>query len=282
MATFTNQATLSYNGNTVNSNSVTGNILEVISVTKTAVDSGYTPGDDITYVVSVTNSGTQPVAGITVTDNLGEYLFGTDTVVPLTYVEGSVLYYSNGVLQTAPDAVSTQPLTFANITVPANGNVTLVYDAVANGFAPPAADGTVTNTVTVSGGTITASVSDTETVPVDAAPVLNIIKSLSPDTVAENEELTYTFTIQNIGNTPAVATDNVTVTDVFNPILTDIVVTLNGTVIPETNYTYDEATGAFSSSPGVITVPAATYTQNTDGSFVVTPGVSIITVTGTV
>ncbi len=282
MATFTNQATLSYNGNIVNSNIVTGNIVEVISVTKTAVDSNYTPGNDITYVLSINNTGTQPLGGITVTDNLGEYTFGGGSVVPLTYVEGSVLYYRNGVLQTAPDVTSTQPLVFANITVPADGNVTLVYDAVANGFAPPAAGGTVTNTVTVSGGGVTTPVSDSETVLVTSAPVLNIIKSLSPDTVSENEELTYTFTIQNTGNIPAAATDNVTVTDVFNPILTDITVTLNGTPLAETSYTYDETTGVFSVSPGIITVPAATYTQSADGSFVVTPGVSVLTVTGTV
>ena len=37
MPTFTNQATLSYNNITTNSNVVTGQLLEVLSVTKTAV-----------------------------------------------------------------------------------------------------------------------------------------------------------------------------------------------------------------------------------------------------
>jgi len=41
VAIFTNQATLSYNGTTVNSNIVTGNIVEVLSASKTAVGGTY-------------------------------------------------------------------------------------------------------------------------------------------------------------------------------------------------------------------------------------------------
>ena len=37
MATFTNQATLSYNGGSTNSNIITGEIIEVLTVSKTAV-----------------------------------------------------------------------------------------------------------------------------------------------------------------------------------------------------------------------------------------------------
>ena len=37
MATFTNQATLRYNGNVVNSNITTGELLEVLAASKTAV-----------------------------------------------------------------------------------------------------------------------------------------------------------------------------------------------------------------------------------------------------
>ena len=49
MAVFTNQATLSYNGTTVNSNIVTGNLVEVLELTKTAVVGTYTPGGAVTY-----------------------------------------------------------------------------------------------------------------------------------------------------------------------------------------------------------------------------------------
>jgi len=59
---------------------------------------------------------------------------------------------------------------------------------------------------------------------------------------------------------------------------------LNGTALTEgTDYTYDEATGLFSTLPGAISVPAATYTTDqTTGNVTVTPGVTVLTVSGTV
>ena len=76
MAQFTNQAQLSYNGSVVNSNIAVGEILEVLSASKTAVMDDYTRNDDVTYVISVVNSSTSPVTGLTVTDDLGGYAFG--------------------------------------------------------------------------------------------------------------------------------------------------------------------------------------------------------------
>lgn len=40
-----------------------------------------------------------PFTGITVTDNLGAYPFGGNTLVPLTYIAGTAKYYVNGVVQ---------------------------------------------------------------------------------------------------------------------------------------------------------------------------------------
>ena len=104
MASFTNFATLSYNGGTTNSNTVTGELLEALTVTKTAVMKNYAANDKITYIISIVNSGAQPVTNLTVTDNLGAYEFNSGTVYPLAYVPNSVRYYVNGVLQTAPTA----------------------------------------------------------------------------------------------------------------------------------------------------------------------------------
>ena len=102
--------------------------------------------------------------------------------------------------------------------------------------------------------------------------------------MAENGQLTYTFTIQNFGNTEAVATDDLVVTDTFDPLLNSIVVTYNGTVWTEgTEYNYDPATGVFATVAGNITVPAATYMQDpTTGEWSVLPGESAIVVSGTV
>lgn len=103
MASFTNVATLSYGGNQVSSNVVTGEIREVLTVSKTAVPAAYAVGDTITYVIYLINSGTAALTGLTVTDDLGGYAFGAGTVYPLRYTDGTVRYFANGALQAAPD-----------------------------------------------------------------------------------------------------------------------------------------------------------------------------------
>lgn len=284
MATFTNQATLTYNGVTTDSNIITGQLLEVLSATKTAVVPDYAVGDDVTYVISIINSGTIAFTGLTITDDLGAYEFNGTQITPLTYTADSVRYYVNGELQAAPTVTAGPPLVISGINVPAGGNALVIYEAEANQFAPLDIEGTIANEAIITGGGLTSPLTVSETVSAVGSPTLTITKSLSPQTVTENGQLTYTFTIQNSGNTPAVTTDNVTVTDVFDPILDPITVTFDGTVWTEpTNYTYDETTGVFTTIPGQITVPAATYTQDpTTGAWRVSPGVATLVVTGTV
>ena len=48
MAIFSNQATLTYNGSSTNSNIVYGELLEVLTATKTAVEGSYIPGQQLT------------------------------------------------------------------------------------------------------------------------------------------------------------------------------------------------------------------------------------------
>ena len=283
MATFYNQAVLSYNGNTTTSNITTGEIVQVLSATKTAVTNEYSAGDTVTYIVNVINSGATAFTGLTLTDNLGAYAFDALTLTPLTYTAGSLRYFENGVLRPAPTVASESPLTVTGISVPAGGNTALVYEATANGFAPLEAGSAITNRATVSGANL-SPITVEETINAASEPRLTISKSLSPATVTENGRLTYTFVIQNTGSAPAAATDNVVVTDTFNPILGGITVTFNGETWAEgTNYTYDEATGLFATVEGQITVPAATYTRDpATGAVIVNPGVSVLTVTGTV
>ncbi len=283
MATFYNQATLNYNNTTTTSNITTGEIVDSLTATKTALVPTYTSGDNVTYVISIVNSGTTDYTGLTLTDNLGAYTYNTSTVYPLTYTPDSIRYYINGALQATPTIGATRPLTLTGISVPAGGNTTIVYETTANNFAPPAAASTITNTVTITGTGITEPVTATETVTVLAAPMLNISKSLSPTTINGNGQITYTFIIQNMGNTAAAATDNATIIDTFTPALSNITVTYNGDTMPVTTfYTYDETTGLFQTVPGQITVPAATFTQSTTGEYTVTPGIATVTVTGTI
>ena len=283
MALFTNQATLVYNGGSAVSNVAVGELLEVLSADKIAVGGTYSPGELVTYVVTIRNAGTGAFTGLTVTDDLGGFTSGNGTVYPLTYEEGSVLFFVNGVPQAAPAVTAGPPLTVSGVNVPANGNAILVYQARANEFSSPLADGTITNTVTVTGGGLTGPVTASETVTVESGPDLTITKTISPAQVADNGRVTYTFLIQNRGNEAVTATDDAAITDTFDPVLTDLAVTYNGTPWTEgVNYTYDPATGLFTTIPGQITVPAAEFTQNPDGSYTATPGTAILTVTGTI
>lgn len=283
MPTFTNMATLTYNGSTVNSNIVTGEIREVLTAVKTAVGDSYAVGETVTYVVSIVNTETTAFTGLTLTDDLGAYSVEQTTVYPLTYVEGSVRYYVNGVLQTAPTVTAGPPMVLSGISVPAGGNALVIYEVRVNAYAPPAQDSTVVNTVTVSGTGLTATLTAQETVTVRTGADLVITKALNPLVVPENGQLTYTFTIQNFGNAAVLATDDAILADTFDPVLNDIAVTFNGnTWTLGTNYAYDLTTGQFTTLAGQIAVPAATFAQNTDGTWSVTPGVSTLTVTGTV
>ena len=61
MATFTNQATLTYNGQTTTSNVTVGELVETLTAAKTAVVPTYDPDGRVTYVISLVNSGAAPL-----------------------------------------------------------------------------------------------------------------------------------------------------------------------------------------------------------------------------
>ena len=286
MATFFNQATLSFGGNVVNSNTTEAELLSGLSITKTAITPTYTAGGNVVYAITVTNMSGTTYNALTVNDNLGAYTVpgGTTTVTPLTYVDGSIIYYLNGALQTAPTVVGTPNLQISGINLPENSTATFIYEARANEFAPIGADSTITNTATVDGGAGVGELTASATVTTVAEPILTIAKAVCPTVVTDNGELTYTIIVQNLGNTPIIATDNVVISDTFNPVLNNITVELDGVVLNEgTGYTYNETTGEFATTNGTVTVPAATYTQDpTTGVVTTTPGVAVLTVTGTV
>lgn len=283
MAQFTNQATLSYNGMTVSSNIVTGEITQVLELQKKAVIDSYRADDTLTYVLTLRNTGTADYTDLTVTDDLGAYAFGGGTLTPLTYTGDPVLYYVGGVLQAAPTVTAGPPLVIRGLRVPAGQSAVLIYRARVNAYANPGAEAQIRNMASLTGGGLAEAVTAEETVTAVAEPQLTILKSVSPTSVAENGELLYTFILQNTGTAPADAGAALTVTDTFNPILrTPLTVTLNGDVWPqEGNYTYSAATGEFATVAGRITVPAAAYTQNSaTGIWSVTPGTTTLTVSG--
>lgn len=282
MATFYNQARLTLGETIINSNQTEGEVLSQVRLSKTAVSTDYGPGDNIVYAVTIVNDGNTAKTNISITDNLGEFTPATTALFPLTYVEGSVLYYLNGVLQPAPAVTAGPPLVISGITIPAGGNALILYEAKANEYAPRDEGSTITNEVTATGDELCEEMVDTAEVPTRDEPVLSIAKAICPELVSCGDEITYTFIIQNFGNTAVLATDNLIVSDIFAPALTNITVQLNGTTLTEgTEYSYDETTGIFTTLNGAVPVPAATFVRDPITGIVnTTPGVATLTVTG--
>ena len=284
MAIFSNQATLTYNGTSTNSNIAYGEILDVLAATKTAIEDIYSLGSLVTYAVTLRNTGTSALSGLTISDDLGGYELNGNTVYPLTYRDGSATLFIDGILQASPTVTAGPPLVFSGINLPGGSDAVLIYQANANEYANPGTDGVITNTATVSGLGLSAPVTATETVTAEASPLLTVTKSISPAQVVDNDRVTYTFVIQNTGNQPVIATDNASISDLFDPILSALTVSFDGTPWTEgVEYSYDESTGLFTTAQGQIVVPAATYTQDTvTGEYTVTPGTATLVVTGTI
>lgn len=235
----------------------------------------------MTYVISLVNDSDTALTGLTITDDLGGFVFDGATVYPLSYADGTLRYYLNGVLQAAPAVTAGPPASVTGVEVPANGNAILVYEARVTEYAPLGEDAEITNTAAITGDGVELTAS--ATVPMAGEPELTISKSMSPEEIASGDELTYTFVLQNTGSEAADAADDIVVTDTFDPILTDLTVTLDGVALTAgTDYTYDEAAGIFATAAGRITVPGATYTQNADGTWATNPGTAVLVVAGTV
>lgn len=281
MATFFNRATLSYNGGVVNSNVTRGEILTPISVTKTATVDEYNGDSQITFAVNIINAGSIAVDGITVNDDLGQYQLDTVTYQPLDYVDGSLKYFVNGVLQPAPAVLTDNGLQISGIAIPADGNVALLYTTLVNGFAPLEAGSQIENNLTLD-GSCGEGIAATEIISVAEEINLDITKSLCPTTVTCDGNVNYTLEILNYGNRATVATDNLIVTDVFNPPFENITVTYNGAAWTQPDdYVYDPVSGVFQTVLGAITVPAASFERDAEsGEIITTPGKATIVING--
>ncbi|MBQ9468472.1 MAG: hypothetical protein IJU52_05650 [Clostridia bacterium] len=282
MATFTNKATLTYNGVAVDSNTVTGKIEELLEIYKTAQTETYATGP-VTYTVTLVNNGLTALENLTLTDDLGAYEAGGGTVYPLQ-ANGPVRYFLDGVPKPDPAFTSDAGLVISGISLPAGSSAAIVYTATPTEFAPRDGDVGVTNTVTATGAGLAAPVSAQATVLPASGAVMAVYKSVTPDVVGEDAEISYAFIIENSGVEAVDPKSAAVLSDVFTPILHNIAVTLDGTALSEgTGYTYDESTGEFSTVPGVIDVPAATVTQDpATGAYTVVPGSVTLTVTGTI
>ena len=283
MAEITNRASLTYSYGDSTVSQVLSNLASVtlngaITGSKTSLGSTYRSGEDITYVITIQNTSSVAKTAVQVSDNLGTYIVsGATTATPLTYV-GPTELFVNG----TPSGELTPNVTATNIvftipTIPAGGNVVLVYRVSVNEYAPLETGSTITNTASYIGdeGCNDFSVDDTITVE-DFADV-RIFKAMSPNPIVCGSPITYTFTLYNYGNTEAT---NVTLTDTFSPYPATITVTLDGATVDASDYTYSDGTFTFRTGATPLTLPPATFETAANGSVTVTPSVTTITVTG--
>lgn len=285
MAKFNNQAALTYNNQTTLSNIVTGNLVEIIAISKDAVNRDYAPGETVTYVVNLTNAGPASYTDLTVNDDMGLYFFGMRPLVPLDYVEGTVQLYVDGVRQDAPAVTAGPPMVITGINLPAGSNAQLIYQAEVNRYAPLGVPVTsITNRVRVTGNGLNDVIEARATIPMNVKPQLSIIKAIDHADVRPEEPVTYTFTVQNSGASEANAGENIVVSDRFMPALNITRVELNDEELTEgADYNYNRMAGLFTTNPGRITVPAATFIQDMQtGAYTTMPGTAILKVTGVI
>ena len=287
MATqITNQARLTYTYGTSNgsaaSNIATTTLEGPLSARKRILEESYRAGEDLTYIISVSNTGSAALSNVTVLDDLGADIpaGGTEAIMPLTYA-GPAELYINGVFSSVlTPVVSADGVSFTIPSLPAGGTALILYRVLVNGTAPLSPGGTITNTATVSAASLSEPVVVSAELPVDTYADVRITKAMSPDPVTEGSALTYTFVIYNYGNTAA---ENVILTDQFDPAPTNITVTVDGSAVPATEYSYvgGELTLPASGSSYELTVPAATFTQDAEtGEVAIDPGMVTVVVTG--
>lgn len=289
MATIiTNRATVNYSYGRSSAVSVSNTASAVLNgtleISKVALSNAYRAGGDITYIITVTNSGNGDSGDITVTDDLGSIVFGNGKLKTLDYIGPTQLYIGGKYVSALTPITTVDGISFNIGSLPIGETAGIIYVARANQNASSALGESITNTATARrfcDCPCDFPSSASATVSAEAYGDLRVIKSVCPNPVVCGEQINYIIDLYNYGNTEV---GNVVLSDTFDPLLTDLNVSVDGSVIPASQYDYINGTLTLPNRSGSeITVPAASFTRNAQsGAVNINPGHVRITLTGSI
>ena len=152
----------------------------VLHLEKTADRTVVIPGEQITYTLTLANSGNANATGIVLQDVIPVHTSFVSASDGGTEVSGVVTWTAAGLLAGVGGAVT----------------LTVVVDSPLNNGTP------ITNSATLNSNE-TAPVSAHHEFPVQSSPVLHLEKTADRTVVIPGEQITYTLTLANSGNANA-------------------------------------------------------------------------------
>lgn len=258
------------------SNVAVANLIEEYSITgfKSSLNTGFRPGQNVTYIVQVENTGTQPLYSVTISDDLG----GSEQ--PLTFVVGSGSLNIDGTItQIIP--TSTNPLEFTLVNpLPSGEKATITY--IARVSSSLESDVTsIVNTVQISGrkesvtgDLVTLSPNPSVTLEIDSYADVELRKDVSTNNIVEGETFSYVITLENSGNLDAT---DVVVTDTLpTGFSVSSITSVSGGVLT----TYETSDYNVDSS-NILTLPIGSKTITVPASTNGVSGRTVITISGT-
>lgn len=285
MATqITNRAQLTFQYGTLTGNALsnvaTTTLQGPLSIEKTAVGDSYNGTDEITFVLSFTNTTTATFTNLVISDDLGAYNVpgSTAAATPLDFIGPAALYINGAFVSYIQGQTGQNGVTFNVGSLGSGDNAIIVYKTNVNDYAPFASGSTITNTAVVTADGLAESASAQSTVDIGEYADVSIVKTMSPDPIQSGDTITYTFALYNYGNTDAT---NVVLTDAFSPAPVISNISINGNSIPATEYSYVGGVLTLPVGTNTLTIPAATYTQSSTGLVTKIPGLVTVTVVGT-